>query len=187
MDEARRMLLSDGYTSLSMRKLAKSVGCTATSIYLYFSNKDALIHALIDEGMEGLRVALESALADATTAKRRLEAVCRAYLDFGISNPEYYEAMFMLHPKRMARYPAEKYRLARRNLDLFRAALASVLKRPLDDEKLKIPATVMWTSLHGTVSLLIAQRVDARLSRDDLLNQAVAQALAILPTIRQSK
>ena len=87
----------------------------------------------------------------------------------------------------MARYPAEKYRLARRNLDLFRAALASVLKRPLDDEKLKIPATVMWTSLHGTVSLLIAQRVDARLSRDDLLNQAVAQALAILPTIRQSK
>ena len=64
MDEARRMLLSDGYTSLSMRKLAKSVGCTATSIYLYFSNKDALIHALIDEGMEGLRVVDASVMPD---------------------------------------------------------------------------------------------------------------------------
>jgi len=127
------MLLSDGYKSLSMRKLAKSVGCTATSIYLYFSNKDALIHALIDEGMEKLRVVLEGALADASTAKQRLEAICRAYLDFGLANPEYYEAMFMLHPQRMERYPAEKYRLARRNLDLFRAALAAVLKRPLND------------------------------------------------------
>ena len=40
--EARNVLLEEGYTALSTRRIARGVGCTAASIYLYFKNKDEI-------------------------------------------------------------------------------------------------------------------------------------------------
>ena len=90
--------------------------------------------------------------------------------------------MFQLHPERMARYPAEDYRRARRNVDLFRDALADgvaagALTPPSPPE---VAASVLWMSLHGVVSLLLARRVDVRVAGDELIDAAVRQSLAAL-------
>ena len=61
LDATRQLLVADGYPNLSMRKIAGAVGCSATSIYLHFAGKDALVHALIGEGMETLHDALTAA------------------------------------------------------------------------------------------------------------------------------
>jgi AcrR family transcriptional regulator len=122
LDESRRLLLEQGYGHVSMRKVAAAVGCTATSIYLHFDSKDALIHALIEEGMDLLYADLEKAAATDGPAEVRYEALCRAFLDFGLGNPEYYEIMFQLTPREMQRYPSEKYRGARRRAGLRPAA-----------------------------------------------------------------
>ncbi|MDX1502000.1 MAG: helix-turn-helix domain-containing protein, partial [Thermoanaerobaculia bacterium] len=42
LDRTRHLLVEEGYNNLSMRKIARAVGCSATSIYLHFENKDAL-------------------------------------------------------------------------------------------------------------------------------------------------
>ena len=39
-----------------------------------------------------------------------LHAMSRAYVAFGLANPELYEVMFQLHPERMERFPADDYR-----------------------------------------------------------------------------
>jgi AcrR family transcriptional regulator len=122
LDTTRHLLVEEGYNGLSMRKIARAVGCSATSIYLHFENKDALIHALIDEGMHQLHEALGRLPGRGATAAER-ETLCRTYIDFGLDNPEYYEVMFMLHPERMARYPAEKYRRAPAAIESISAAL----------------------------------------------------------------
>ena len=177
LDHARQLLVTDGYDALSMRKIARGVGCSATSIYLHFESKDALTHALIDEGMRALHAVL-SAEADADPA-RRLDALCRAYVRFGLANPEYYQVMFQLHPERMARYPPEDYRRARRNVELFGEALADGAAAGV----LHVPSTpavasaVLWTSLHGLVSLLLAERVDARVAGKAFIDAAIGQAL----------
>ena len=125
LDSTRHLLVRDGYQSVSMRKIARAIGYSATSIYLHFQNKDALIHALIEEGMDQLLEALKTVEATHPADPIAcLQALCRAFVDFGLENPEYYEIMFMLHPERMERYPAEKYRRARRNLDVIAATLA---------------------------------------------------------------
>ena len=41
-------------------------------------------------------------------------------------------------------------------------------------------ATVLWTSLHGLVSLTLAQRVDVRVAGDEFIDAAVRQSLAAL-------
>lgn len=172
LDEARRTLESAGYPALSTRKIASAVGCTATSIYLYFSSKDALIHALIEEGFEDLNSRMLGAIEGSGPVLGRLKEAARAYVSFGLERTAYYEIMFMLRPERMERFPSESYRRARRSLDAF-ASFASVSP----EEGLK-RGTIVLTALHGLVSLLIAQRVDAQLDRDDLIESAIHMACA---------
>lgn len=180
LDHARHLLVRDGYDALSMRKIARSVGCSATSIYLYFDSKDGLTHALIDEGMQRLHDALSEADDEAARPPDRLDALCRAYVRFGLDRPEYYQVMFQLHPERMARYPAEDYRRARRNIERFGEVLsvgeaAGALRVPTSPD---VAANVLWTALHGLVSLLLAERVDVKVAGDAFIDAAVRQAQA---------
>ncbi len=184
LDAARHLLAQDGYKHLSMRKLASAIGYSATTIYLHFDSKDALFHALIDEGMSRLYKALhEVHLEHADDPIMRLRMLCRRYIQFGLDEPEYYEVMFMLHPEHMERYPAAKYRRARRNLDLFAQALEDgVAQGQLSVTDSRVAASSTWASLHGAVSLLIAQRLDVRIAQEEFIQASIDQALyGLLP------
>ena len=178
LDGARHLLVRGGYQNLSMRRLARAIGYSATSIYLHFESKDDLFHALIDEGMERLHARLREAADGASDPRVQLEALCRAFVRFGLDNPEYYEVMFLLRPDTMERYPPENYRRARRNLDL----VQELLRKGADGGPFAVSdpleaASALWASLHGTVSLLLARRIDARLEADTLVETSVQQAI----------
>ena len=178
LDRARGLLVSDGYDRLSMRKIAAAAGCSATSIYLHFASKDALTHALISEGMERLYATLTATRAP--DPAERLGALSRAYVRFGLDNPEVYQILFQLTPERMERFPAEQYRRARRNIDLFAETIARGAEagRLRAEPTADVAANVLWTALHGLVSLRLAGRIDVRLAGDAFVEAAVAQALA---------
>lgn len=176
LDAASRMLVENGYAGLSMRKLAGSIGYSATTIYHHFDGKDGLFHALVDEGMERLGAELRGALVGMSRdTNERMERLCRAYVRFGLDNPEYYEVMFIAHPGAAGRYPPEKYRRARANLDLFADVLTEA--GAPDTTTARVEATVIWAVLHGTVSLINATRVDAAIDRIALVDAAVERAI----------
>ena len=179
LDTARHLLVREGYQNLSMRKIADAIGYSATSIYLYFDSKDALLHTLIHEGMMHLNRQLdETATKYADDPVARLRGLCRCFINFGLENPEYYEIMFQLRPERMERYPPEKYRKARTNLDFFGRALEEGEEEGIfgiDDAK--VTASTIWASLHGTVSLLLAERVDVSIERETFIETAIQQAI----------
>ncbi|MCP4092354.1 MAG: TetR/AcrR family transcriptional regulator [Planctomycetes bacterium] len=178
LEQARVLLLKEGYSAVSMRKIAKAVGCTPTSIYIYFDNKDALIHALIEEGMELLAGDLAKASAPDSEPRARFRGTCLAFLEFGIQNPEYYQIMFLLHPEKMERYPTDKYRRARRNLELFADILREVRSGSSFDPMLS--ATVLWSLLHGAISLHLAQRLDVGMPASTFIDQVVEHAESML-------
>ncbi len=179
LDTARHLLVKEGYHNLSMRKIADAIGYSATSIYLYFDSKDELLHALIHEGMMQLQEELESTAEQFPEAPLpRLRALCRCFINFGLDNPEYYEVMFQLRPERMERYPPEKYRAARNNLDFFARALEAGAERGQFEAKdPTVLASTIWASLHGTVSLLLAERVDARIETETFIEAAIERTL----------
>ncbi|MCB9896975.1 MAG: TetR/AcrR family transcriptional regulator [Planctomycetes bacterium] len=180
LEQTRHLLVRDGWAALSMRKVAARVGCTATNLYRHFASKDALVHALIDEGMAELHGRLAVAVADGGSPDERLECLCRAYLSFARTNREYYEIMFMLHPERMERYPPESYRRARRNLELIEDVLADGRGVARDDARLPAAATAVWSALHGAASLQLAFRVDHSIDHAALEDELVALALTAL-------
>lgn len=175
---ARHLITTEGYYRMSMRKLASEVGVTATSIYLHFKNKDALLHALIDEGFDQLYAELRAVAEQHADPLLRLEALCRAYIAFGLTRPETYEVMFQLHPSHMARYPARNFRRSRRGLDLVREALVDGQGRHgWTISNSHTEAGAVWATLHGLVSLINARRIDIRISTDGLVETAIRRLL----------
>ena len=179
LDAARQLLVREGYRDLSMRDVATAVGCSVSSIYLYFAGKDELVHTLMDEGFERWHRRMRELADGDGSAESRLEAVCRAYVEFGLANPEFYEIMYMFHSDRMARYPKELFRRARRNLELMGELVRAYAPDavPTADD-VAISATALWATLHGIVSTIISDRLDRRIDRQRYVDGAIRYAIA---------
>jgi AcrR family transcriptional regulator len=168
LDAARRAVATAGVASLSMRGVAGAVGCTATSIYLYYRDKEDLLHALADEGVERL-IAEMGAASAAPSAHPRLAAACQAYVRFAEENPSLYELMFMRPhaPPAAAQPPCA---CGPRWL-AFLGELAGGAPQARAEA-----AGVLWAELHGAVSLALLGRLPAGLDRGRFLQAAALRA-----------
>ncbi len=188
LDTTRRLLVSNGYSGLSMRRIAKEMEYSATSIYLHFKNKDALFHALIEEGMSILLDRQRKIAAKfSENVLARLQALCEGYIAFGLECPEYYQIMFMLHPELTSSYQRKSLRRARRNLDMMKVTLEEGVKKGLVDIEDSIASTnVMWASLHGAVSILLASRLDIRIDRQRFIDNVLDNIVRSVTTKKLS-
>ncbi|HEX6939725.1 MAG TPA: TetR/AcrR family transcriptional regulator [Longimicrobiales bacterium] len=183
LDAARHLITREGFRDVSMRMIARAVGCSVSSIYLYFPSKDSLIHTLIYEGFERW---YDESLAIARLPEpplRRLELLARRYVDFGLENPEWYEVMYLFHPERVARYPQELYRRTRRSMDLaVQLIVESDPERFRTEDDARIVANLNWSLLHGVVSTILARRLDSRVDREAYIRAAVAHTVHTVAT-----
>ena len=192
LDTTRRLLISDGYAHLSMRKIAREIGYSATTIYLHFENKDELVHSLIDEGVSRLHDTLLACSSDfKAEPASRLEKLCKHYVMFGLSNPEYYEIMYMLHPVQMSRYPVVRYRRARQNLQILSSTYSDGVENgTFQDIDPMLAASIIWSNMHGVVSLLLSERFDSRISRDIIVSESINRilnGLKLTPVLEANK
>lgn len=90
---AHRLYGLGGYTSVSMREIARRLGFTAQAIYNYFPSKEAMFAALADEGLRLLEEQHPSEELDDTLENLRLPYV--RYYDFSKAEPEYFTLLWM--------------------------------------------------------------------------------------------
>lgn len=174
LEISRSMLFEDGYKSLSMRKIAKKAGVSATSIYLYFENKDHLLHTLIEESVEDLSRHIEKNALPVEHCIDRFKAIIRGYVDFGLTYPEKYEIIYKVKSDSMARYPKEKFRKARRAYELLVKTIEeSVEKGQMDVDKPLVAAYSIWAQLHGIVSVVSTGRLDSRINKEQFIEDSI--------------
>lgn len=179
LETTRKMLIEYGYYAVSMRKIASEAGCGLGTIYLYFENKDVLFHALIDEGFEKMYRVISEAVNTSEHTKTALQSACRAYISFGLENPEYYEIMYLLHPDRMERYPREKFRRARRLFELIAGIIEQMAnERGISVLNSKLLSYSLWASLHGATSILIARRLDISIDKEEFIDSVIHSAIS---------
>lgn len=157
--EARKIFASDGYDSVSMRKIADRIHYSATAIYLHFKSKEELVRAIADEDYAKLAGFLGQKSKHGKPVMR-LRQLANAYIDFGVSHPDSYRLMFMTL---FAANSEQDSRLEQGNIDhdaygllvqLVQEALSVVAKPPLKDAHLV--AQLFWATIHGVVSQRIA-------------------------------
>ncbi|WP_241675081.1 TetR/AcrR family transcriptional regulator [Paenibacillus luteus] len=62
---AEKLFQERGYEAVTIREIAKEAGCSHTTIYIYFQDKEALLHALSMEPLQQLKAKLDVLVADA--------------------------------------------------------------------------------------------------------------------------
>lgn len=171
---SRSQLLKEGYRGLSLRKIAREVGVSATSIYLHFENKDDLIHTLIDESIQNLNEALKQAAAEIENPLERLEALAGAYVDFALNRPREYQIIYVVSSDEMARYPKEKFRKARKGYELLTSTIEEGVKKGvMQEEDPRTASYTLWAQLHGVMSVVLTKRLDTRIDRTAFIEQAI--------------
>jgi len=153
---AGEVFLERGYDGLSMRGVAERIGYTATTIYLYFKDKDDLLFALLDEGYADLSRRLAEAAAAEHDPLRRLTAIGRAYIAFGLERPLLYQVMFMRRADFLAARLKQRHETRINAFDVLQQAVTDALDAgALKPGDVMIYALSMWALVHGVVSLAI--------------------------------
>jgi AcrR family transcriptional regulator len=99
LEAAGRIVEKAGPAGLSVREAARRAGVSHNAPYRHFPDREAMLAALADEGLERL----DSALKDLAPAQ-----MARAYVGFATGNPQRFRLMFAgrRQPRLEARFSA---------------------------------------------------------------------------------
>ena len=182
IDAARDLFVTRGVEAVTMREIAKRIDYSATSIYLHFADKEAVLRAILDVDMLALATSLNTILQIADPVER-MQALGYGYAEFALSFPNHYRLMFMAE-----RNPCdpEKSSLQKNNAEqdayfLLKTVvndvyLAGRFKAELQD--VDLIAQVIWAGVHGVCSLEI------NMARDKWVNWAdISARLQLMQTV----
>lgn len=174
LEKSRQILIKEGFGNLSMRKIASALDVSATALYSHFKGKDDLLVALIEESVEMLLGQLAHAAERETDAISRLKQMALAYVQFGLKRPQEYEIMFVVRSEEMPRYPKEKFRKVRSAYSMLADTIREGhLTGMIEEPEPELAAYSIWAQLHGVVSVILNQRLDAKVSREEFVEHSV--------------
>jgi AcrR family transcriptional regulator len=158
---AERMLLETGsQEAVSIRAVADAVGVTPPSIYRHFADKNALIFDVAARHFSALDDHMTRACAGIDDPVDKLATLGRAYIEFGVANPEPYRIMFMTRPD-IAPKEYQGYVMAgSRSFD----TLVQCVQDCIDAGRFRPGYTDavglslgFWARVHGLTSLLVSK------------------------------
>ena len=94
LDAARELFGTEGEDAVTLRAVAERIEYSATTIYLHFADKDALLRELCatDFLLHSRAFKQAERVGDPVERLRRMAA---AYIDFGLQYPGHYRLMFL--------------------------------------------------------------------------------------------
>lgn len=92
---AKALFLEQGYHSTSIRNIAEKIEYSPATVYLYYKDKDEIMHALHQEGFKML-LGYFGTLASIQDPFERLVQMGYAYIKFALENPEVYNLIFVM-------------------------------------------------------------------------------------------
>jgi AcrR family transcriptional regulator len=104
LDTAFEIVYKEGFSNLSMRKIASKLKMTAANIYNYYSNKDELNIEMRRYGYLILYDNMIKAYERAQSIEERASLMIHEFVSFGIKNPNYYELMFNMPTPKYSDY-----------------------------------------------------------------------------------
>lgn len=160
LDAARKMLLAHGQDGLSIRKIADEIEYSPATIYLYFVDKDAILHELMELGFGVMNQYMKLALLISDPVDR-IHAVGQAYIKFGLENKDWYELMFNSDkPMKHIEKCCEHWDQGMALFDfLTKSCHEAIIKSELENVEDSFLALHLWSSVHGLVNLALTERL----------------------------
>ncbi|MBK8702429.1 MAG: TetR/AcrR family transcriptional regulator [Saprospiraceae bacterium] len=161
VDAAARIFAEEGYERTSMRGIAERIEYSPATIYLYFKDKDELLHAVHELGF-GLLMKEMSKVAAVADPLERLRLISLEYVRFCFEHPQYYNLMFnSLEPLNYYEDHCN-WDTGRKAFDFLQYAIEDCMQKGLIvEQEPKALTFFCWSFVHGMVSLYTRNRLRA--------------------------
>jgi AcrR family transcriptional regulator len=179
---ARRIAFHEGWNAVSIRKIAEVIEYSPPTIYEHFTNKEAILLALMVEGVTLLIADLRRVQDTAADPQAALLAMARAYLQFAWQHPELYQVMHAQGGVPYCdgdQYPAEFD-------EVFEVTAIPLRQLGLhDSQAIADTADTIWALLHGIVSLHMSELIEGGQARSiRLAEQGMRMLIASVETLK---
>jgi AcrR family transcriptional regulator len=162
LHSARELLVEEGLSGVSMRRVATGSGVSATAIYRHFEDKDALLAAAVVESFRLFGSYLLDAL-EQPTPEKRLRQMGQRYFDFALEHRHDYQLIFMTNcaDLGLSRLDETGKREISGTFQMLQDRIvecqkAGVVKKG-DPRSL---SAWVWSSIHGLAALIITGNLD---------------------------
>ncbi len=175
LDTAEQMFVEAGsYDAVSMRKIATEINYSATTIYLYFRDKDELFQTLLRDTFRQLSRAVALAVTERDPVAGLYQAM-NACVRFGLEHPEHYRLLFMVRPS-LRESSASNRRIGEEAFNLLRhqAALCANTGRVRESDP-DVLAQGTWAVVHGLTSMILN---GSRVEQDRLVRHVLSSYMA---------
>jgi AcrR family transcriptional regulator len=153
MTAAQELLGEGGAEAVTMRAIAERIGYSATTIYLHFEDRDALLFALLDGAFAEFRAALGTAAEGAEGAEAGIRAMGRAYVRFALEHPAQYRLMFVQRPDYLLAHGPEETGARIESLGALAALAGESPAGRAGRSDGTLAADVLWATVHGIAAL----------------------------------
>ena len=157
---ARELFVEKGIEQTTIRNIADAVQYSVGTVYKYFHDKDAILHALHTQGFQELGGQF-AVLHHVKDPMERLRAMGKAYIRFALEQPDMYDLMFSM--KAPMDFLETMHRQEWNEGKATFGALRATVKECMDQghfkgHQLEPLAFMIWSCVHGMCSLHIGQR-----------------------------
>lgn len=160
LDAARDLFVREGIENVSMRRIAERIEYSPGTIYLYFNDKAEILRTLCEETFFKLDQKLRAIQDDRGDTLGALRRGLRAYIEFGLQNPNHYLVTFVLAGPALYESGQEQ-KMRDAGLCCFNN-LRSIVRKCIEENLFRLAdveetSQVLWAGIHGITTLLITK------------------------------
>ncbi|MEY2635758.1 MAG: hypothetical protein RLZZ197_234 [Bacteroidota bacterium] len=169
LEASMKLFVEEGFSKVSVRKIAERIQYSPTTLYLYFKDKNEILFHCCESGFEKM-LSQNIALTLINDPIERLHQMGVNYLNFGLENPEYYDLMFIQEAPMSALIDmGAGWSSGDQALEALKMVVHEAMQKGLlVSTKVETVAMAVWGMVHGLVSLAIRQRLDKLVPAEDM-------------------
>lgn len=175
IDATTEILVNEGYSSLSIRKIASKIEYSPSIIYHYFKDKAEVVTSVVEEGYGMILKRISEVPVDIENPEKSIENGLRAYIDLVIEVPEQFKAILMGdigEIQQKINMLEEGVSKERESIGILCDEVAlGIEKGKFRKMNVELTSQILWTSTYGLVSRLILEKNISQEQRERLINQ----------------
>lgn len=160
LQAAKKLFVEKGIEQTTIRSIADAIDYSVGTVYVYFQDKNAILHALHTQGFLELggRFKVLHVIRDPL---ERLRAMGRIYIDFALENPDMYELMFIIKAPMdfLHGTNTEEWNEGKATFEALRTTVKQCIEEGhFKGHDLEPLSFMIWSVVHGMCSLHTGHR-----------------------------
>lgn len=194
LESAHHLFLERGFDDISIRNIAEAIEYSPATIYLYFKDKNEIIHALHQDGFRLMNEYFQHLTAFPCPFERLIE-MGKAYIRFATTHPQVYSLLFMRGEpiEHIIHWLQDEWLEGDRAFEkLKQTVMLCQQDGYFPGYDLQALSMLIWSSIHGICTLRISGHMnhvkparDQNLSLDDVMLSTFDVFIQVLGNLKK--